>query len=281
MRRRTPHSPPPVRCRLGQADFWYIHAMKKSELAQLSFRARIAVLALAALCALHGMSFILYWLQLDILERVQQKEVVPQVEALASDERVRIVALMVAVGWTVTGALFLRWLHFAYARANDFGRKDQPLVTPGQAVVAFFIPLYGLVRPFRHMRNLLQISDPNDIEVLPEVTENEAATYRDSARRILPRAPWKVRDVVGLWWGAYLGSCLISLAITLSSRHPSQEIGALISSTRLAMLNAGAVIVAGVLCLCVIQDVTRSLLERARRLRLLRRRNRTTSAEAT
>ena len=249
--------------------------MKKSELAQLSFRARIAVVALAALCALHGVSVILYWLQLDTLERLQQKEVVPHAGVLANDQLVRFAALAVFVGWIITGVLFLRWLHSAYARANDFGRTGRPLPTPGEAVTAFFIPFYNLVRPFDQMRNLLWSSDPSDVELLPKASEQEAVTYRKSARVILPRrASGKPRDAVNAWWVAYSAANLIGLVSSLSNRDHSRELDALIFSGYLTILYHGAIVVAGVPCLFVVQDVTGALVERARRLRLLDRRNR-------
>jgi hypothetical protein len=244
--------------------------MTKAELTQTTERARIAMFAIGAVCALRLIHLALMPIQVGLLERLQSGEVVLQAEISANNERLRSVEELHSVGWLVAGVLFLRWLHSAHAQAHDFGRKGRSLPTPRGAVASFFIPFVNFVRPFTQTRALLWASDPSDLELPPEVRERAAPTYRQPARETV-LAWWKrPRTFVGAWWVGYLFvDWTPGFSGFSGAGHSHGEIAALLLKSRLAMANNVVAVVVGALCIGVVRGITLCQVERFRRLRLL------------
>ena len=116
--------------------------------------------------------------------------------------------------------VFFFWLHRAVACAHALVPPPHALaVTPGWAVVAYFIPFVNLARPYQHMSQLSIAADPFAVPEppLPPPEPAPVGDYRAGGRRPPADAPvrWPETAPVGLWWGVSLAA---NVALNVSGR---------------------------------------------------------------
>ncbi len=116
-------------------------------------------------------------------------------------------ALGVAVGmalFVASAVAYFLWLHRAVGCAHALAPPPHAhAATPGQAVLAYFIPIVHLARPHDHMRRLSLALDPLALPE-PPAPAAPAGDYRSSGRSPAVEARWPEDAPVTLWWGAWL-----------------------------------------------------------------------------
>jgi hypothetical protein len=151
----------------------------------------------------------------------------------------------------VAHVLYLRWLYRAVA--NTTLLRAPIKWTPGQAVLAYFIPIVSLFRPYQVMKALYAANDPSALHDAPVFRDRPAPNYRESARELLPPLRWNHRAPIAAWWGIYNLRWVWALVAGAASRATF--------GGRMATDLAAAV-----LCALVIRSVDARQRERQRRL---------------
>lgn len=146
---------------------------------------------------------------------------------------------------------FLMWLHRAYANLPALGSTKQELspghaATPGAAVAGWFIPVANLVLGYRSVRHLWLESQAQPATTLPDGTLVERST-----------------PLVGYWWTAYMAHAIVSLIVMFSVR-PVRSFGDWKLLTQQLVLPQTLDVVAAVLCIQVVQQITRRQEEQQR-----------------
>jgi len=102
---------------------------------------------------------------------------------------------------------FLGWLYYAVRRAHTYG-IPHPNVTPGGAIVCWFIPFINVVRPYTVVRSLYDVTRAH----VPEPPD----TWLDR----------RAKQLLVAWWCSWLlGTALTDLAIRWSDRSTGASVG--------------------------------------------------------
>jgi hypothetical protein len=152
----------------------------------------------------------------------------------------------------VAYVLYLRWLYRAVA--NTTLLRAPIKWTPGQAVLAHFIPIVSLFRPYQVMKALYAANDPSALHDAPVFRDRPAPNYRESARELLPPLRWNHRAPIAAWWGIYNLRWIGGLVTGASASRAA--VGGLVAMD----------VAAAVLCALVVRSVDARQRERHRRL---------------
>jgi len=147
------------------------------------------------------------WLQLELLGR----ESFTAAEGAVNDQRERIVDILSIGLFIITAIFFGRWIYRAHQNVRALGERDLRF-TPGWAVGYFFVPIFGLWRPYQAMKELWHASQP------------PAERYRSGTATTL-----------GLWWALWLGCGFVEQAAARTSIN-AHTIGSLQTATALMIL---------------------------------------------
>ncbi|HVH41010.1 MAG TPA: DUF4328 domain-containing protein, partial [Labilithrix sp.] len=191
---------------------------------ELGTRAKLACLALGAsalgeLYDLAAREWSIHLLrEYSSADPATQVALYPGLES--ADRLVNFGAVAGAVLLLVTGPLFLRWVHRLASLTRALGEAGHLSWSPAQAVWAFIIPFISLFRPYQVLSELQQKLDPDDIlPPAPRVDRDAQSDYR-SVALVTPPAPKPVpRALLGLWWGCFIASNLISRLSTKLQEH--------------------------------------------------------------
>jgi hypothetical protein len=184
--------------------------------------------------------------------------------------------------------VYLRWLVGAVESASAIGAKQSEIPNARRAVVAYFLPFIGFVRPYKHMTQLLTASDPSGLEALPEIEARATADYRQHPfveRHRSYRSPWLSAP---MWWATWMaGAAAGVLALNeAGSVLPNRRWAIYDYVGRVATFSLAAQVldaVAGVSAILIVLGVAkmqRERLLRASKLRELRRAGRAATREA-
>jgi hypothetical protein len=160
--------------------------------------------------------------------------------------------------------LFLMWLHRAVANVALLDATTS--VQPGEAVVAYFIPILNFFRPYQAMKEIYRASDPTPLGDVPVFRDRIDPDYRGGAREAMAPAPWAFRAPILGWWLLYATRGVANLvAIPASSMlgRPGILGG--------QFLSAAWEVAAAVACVLVIRSVDARQRERCRRLEAMHR----------
>lgn len=152
------------------------------------------------------------------------------------------------VAYVVCAVLFLVWLWRAYRNLPALGSTSTEL-TPGAAVLGWFLPLANLVRGYASVRHLWIESQPGRA-TLP-------------SGEVLPRRA----RLVGWWWGFYILSLPALRVISMQGPMMTEE--ALVRASYAWNAALGLHAVAAVLCIAVVMGIERR--QRAQHDDLIRR----------
>jgi hypothetical protein len=177
--------------------------------------------------------------ELDILERARDGRFVSEAEALASDDRVRTVAVIGLVINVVTIVAWLVWQHRGQRNLSRLGVRHLAF-TPAWAVGWWFVPIANLWKPFQSVRELWRVSK----------TGVDDALW--AGERTWP--------VIGWWWGVWLAS---NLTLRLSvSMDRQATIDDYISSDNVGLFREALSIAAAILAIVVVRSITRRQAEK-------------------
>jgi len=147
----------------------------------------------------------------------------------------------------VAGIAFLAWVHRLHSNISALGKRTT--VTPGSAVIHYFIPFLNLVRPYEHMMVAWRLSAPRKSE-------------RDTPSPIL------------LWWCMWIGQAVLGAVVGLTTANVSFVDGAPANAGHmvldLANMATAAVCIRMILLLSERQDAAAKRRARQKRKRAAR-----------
>jgi Domain of unknown function (DUF4328) len=148
------------------------------------------------------------------------------------------------------GIAFLAWLYRAYSNLPALGSTAVEMspghgATPGDAVVGWFIPVANLVLGYRSVRHLWLES------------QAQPATRPDGSPIERPT------PLVGYWWTVYLARSIVS-AIVLFGAQPVRSLDDWKLLTEHLVLPQLLDVVAALLCILVVHQITRRQEEQQR-----------------
>lgn len=167
-------------------------------------------------------SILIDFAQLSLLDRSYT-----QAKVAANDARQGIIGLGSLGVFIMTGIAFLKWIYRANVNSRGFGAQDMKF-TPGWSIGYYFIPFLNLVRPYRAMKEIWQVS------------HNPAA--------------WKSQNgsaLLGWWWALWLISGFLGQMVFRMSMR-ADTIDTLKASTGASILSS---IVEIPLCIVALQLV--------------------------
>ncbi len=143
---------------------------------------------------------------------------------LADIETTGMISIVELSFVAISGVVFLMWVHRIHANLPALGKQGP--VTPGSAVGFYFVPFANLVRPYQDMLAAWRLSAP---------------------KRSLRDAP----NHIGLWWAAYLLRAVVPTLYSLIMLDaPLERLEATI------VLSGFGDLVAGILCIDLINKLT-------------------------
>ena len=188
---------------------------------------------LAGMFALSVASIVVTLAEIDLLQRAVDGEFVTVEEALASDDRVALVAMLYLVGLVVTAVVWCTWQHRAQKNLVQGGVRGLRF-TPGWAAGWWFVPFANLWMPFSAMRELWKASDPS---------------ADDDALMALRTWP-----VLGLWWAAWLaGNILAPNLFALANDDATLE--EIIRADRFSIASDAFTAIAALLAIAVVRSI--------------------------
>jgi len=237
---------------------------------ELGTRAKLACLALGAsalgeLYDLAAREWSIHLLrEYSSADPATQVALYPGLES--ADRLVNFGAVASLVILVVTATLFLRWVHRVVSLTRALGDVHLSW-SPSQAAWAFIIPFVSLYRPYRVLSELQQKLDPDDIlPPAPRVDRDAQSDYR-SVALVTPPAPKPVpRALLGLWWGCFIASRLIS-RLSSKLQEAAEGIESVISTYHGQMLASALAVAAAALAIGVVRSLNARLDERFRRIR--------------
>jgi hypothetical protein len=161
---------------------------------------------------------------------------------------IRFLAIM------ATGVTFLTWLYRVHKNLPALGGRELKY-TPGWAIGWFFVPLLNLIRPLQVMREVWHGSDPAGLE-------RDLAPDGPSTRNQLG-TPARV----GSWWALFLISVLLGRALDRIGSRGSWRLGELIVLHNLQVLEGLITILAALVAILLVGQVTTWQTERRRLVR--------------
>jgi hypothetical protein len=174
-----------------------------------------------------------YW-QLGLLHRIEAGDELTQEEVSANDLREAAVSWVAVAVYLATVVAFLMWLHRARKNLEPLGALGAQY-SSGWAIGAWFLPILNLFRPY---------------QIAQEIYRGSGLNHTSSAWHAGPGSA-----LIGWWWTAWIISGIID-NVSFSLSRKTQEVPALISATSSAMVASVAGIVAALLCIGVVQQIT-------------------------
>lgn len=117
----------------------------------------IGFLAITIILAI--IAYVSDYLQIDLLSRAMEGQMITEAEASSNDTRQQLIGILQLMTFIVTGILFLMWIYRSHRNLPALGARNLTY-TPGWTVAGFFIPFLNLIRPFQVMREIWKASDP-------------------------------------------------------------------------------------------------------------------------
>jgi Domain of unknown function (DUF4328) len=206
-------------------------------------RARLAVMFLAINIALDLVSVASLLLQAQLLLKVRAGEEITQAEALANDSRLELISWLQAVVYFITTILFLMWIHRAYRNLKALGARTTAY-SPGWAVGYFFVPFLNLVRPYEVVKEIWRDSNP-DVGLPDDLVRQRGLSLGQYS---------STSPLIGLWWGFWLASKLITYITSRLSTDASKP-DDILAATYVFILGEALNVVAAIALILVIKRI--------------------------
>lgn len=210
-------------------------------------RALAAVGLFALYAALCLTSILSSLFQIELLSRIAAHGSYTHAEARANDLRQLAVSAATVAVFVAALVLFFMWLHRSYRNLRALGNPERAInTTPGWVVAGFFIPFANLYLPFRAVREVWALSDP------------QVRTKDDLMFQVPGGSP-----LVIIWWVVWLGAGIFNFAVSrLAAGARSADTFVWMTKALIVMRLVGLVNAA--FTVSVIRAVTRRQEERAR-----------------
>jgi hypothetical protein len=170
--------------------------------------------------------------RVNITSRILNGEIVTLADAQASDNFVRLSAVLELGTFVIAVIAFCMWIHLATSNGPALGGA-QLRFTPGWAVGWFFVPIANLVRPYQAVSEVWRTSDPG-----VGLTTAEQ------------RARMKVSPLVSVWWILLVLAGLISRFVFFNARNDTAD--SLHSSAIADIVGSALLIIAGFLAVALV-----------------------------
>jgi len=169
---------------------------------------------------------------------------------LSADTTARNVAIIQIVLVLITGIAFMVWVRRAYRNLAPLGALSLRFM-PGWAIGAWFIPFLNLVRPKQIIDDTWRASDPAGPPSLNKTWVGQP-----------------VPVLIHLWWAAWVTGSVLGFTRSRIGTN-SQSLDGVEASAITAMLAGLSTIVAALLAILVVADLTARQHARFDRIRLL------------
>lgn len=227
------------------------------EVRPLAKPARWAVIALVAVIATDILAIGSDWLEIRLMTRLRDGEDVSS-SLDSNDTRQSVAALVVFAVYVASIVLFIRWFQRAYS--NLPALRSELRFKRGWAIGGWFVPILWFWRPKQIANDIWRGTDPSP--------------------RSLQMTKTQVAPLLGFWWAAWIISGFVytrsSLAYASNPTAVEAWLSAALGSTEdaediryaaiLDVVANGIDIVAAVLAILVVRQLTSRELERDRML---------------
>jgi hypothetical protein len=170
-------------------------------------------------------------------------------------------AAVTSLGWLASAIAVVLFLVWVYRAAANVALLESPIaVRPGEVVVAYFIPILNLFRPYQAMKAIYRGSDPTPLGDLPAFRDRTDPDYRGGAREAIAPPQWAFRAPILGWWLLYV---LRPVPVVVPMAARGMGIAPLLGNVW--------DVAAAVACVLVIRSVDARQRERCRRLEAMHR----------
>lgn len=207
-------------------------AAKKQFLKPNFQRANNALIIIAFICFLDVVAGISSYLQLNLLQDIQEGMFVAESVLEDNDNREFWVAIIYTIASISGAVIFIQWFRRAYFNMHvRFGNGQH---SEGWAAGSWFVPIISLYRPYQIMKEM----DEKATQKIRTLTNN---TIHENTM------------FIGLWWFLWIVSNYLGKYI-LKKAFRGETIEDLINLTTVEMVNSGVGIVLGFFVIKVILD---------------------------
>jgi hypothetical protein len=180
--------------------------------------------------------------RVHITSRILNGEIVTLADAQASDDFVRLSAVLELGTFLIAVIAFCMWIHRATSNGPALG-GSQLRFTSGWAVGWFFVPIANLIRPYQAVSEVWRTSDPQ----VGLTTAEQRATM-------------KVSPLVGAWWILFVVAGFISRFVFLNGHNDTAD--SLRSSAIADIVGSSVLIVAGFLAVALVGAIDTRQMEK-------------------
>lgn len=208
-----------------------IHLMDNSHRAGLTIKVFWVIVVLAII------ALIFDFIQLDLLQKLQNAEDVSDTRIDLNDISQRTIGIVTLIITIASIVLFLNWYRRAYENLQRLNIRTNHTGT--HAVWSFFIPILNLFRPYSIVREIL-IETRKKLVILP--TEHLSS----------PKTA-----IIGFWWAAFLISGFVGRIAFKVSLRAEDTIEGLTTTTYIFMVSEITDIIAAALAIVMIKQISK------------------------
>ena len=151
------------------------------------------------------------WLEIDILQRIQDGKTVTEAAITSNDTRQAIIWCLYYISYIGLIVAFLMWISRASKNLSALGASNQKF-SPGWAVGWWFIPIAWLWQPYRVTAEIWVESHPERHRVSRAAAKRTTGAEQNCTTGVMPDGHGLAGGAGGLAWsgaGAGLGRTLI------------------------------------------------------------------------
>jgi hypothetical protein len=186
--------------------------------------------------------------ELNLISRMLNGEFVSLGEAESSDNRQATMGMIQLVLLVGTGILFLTWMYRAYKNLRAFNVCGLQY-SPGWAVGGWFVPVLCLWRPYQVMSEIWKASSPSSLAAGDEGWQRESTS-----------------PLLGWWWAAWLVGGFVGAFLLRLVFRDAQDLETLQMRSIGYLVGDGIDIVAAILAIVVVMQITSRQEEKNRAL---------------
>ncbi|MDQ3920581.1 MAG: DUF4328 domain-containing protein [Acidobacteriota bacterium] len=186
-------------------------------------------------------------LQLSMLSDVAAGVRYTRSQLQSNDLRQAAITVLCLIVYVALAAVFLLWVHRAYRNLRALGNPERLLNhSPGWAVGSFFIPLVNLYLPYKIVREIWDLSDPN------VRTQDDLMFSQPGGSPLLV-----------VWWLSWIAVNIVG-SIIFQLGLGARSLDTLLWMTKGLIIMRALNVVAAVLALLVVRQIDRRQEERSR-----------------
>lgn len=215
--------------------------------------ARSVMICFAFCILIDLVAVILSYSQITLLSKALTNQTIYEGDATADETQQQIIVILQFAAYLITGVLFLTWIYRTHRNLPALGIPG-PRYSPAWAVGWFFVPIFGLFRPYEVMQELYKGCNP-DVGISDEFLRQYSPTVKLYSSKTA---------LIGLWWGFWLAS--IFLTRISDQTHVLSGLGGLIIGNWLSIISDGFGIVAAVCVILIVKEIDARQEEKHKRL---------------